>query len=95
MTESNQNGLSPQTTVGRNVLWNLACEVAPVLGAVVSIALLLRGVGTKRLGVLSFARTLAVISIYSTSGSAGRRIKLAAADWNTVSNYLPRRLLIQ
>jgi hypothetical protein len=40
MTESNQSGLSGQTTVGRNVLWNLGSEAAPV--AVVAIPLLIR-----------------------------------------------------
>lgn len=61
MAESEQSERSALTGAGkvsRNVIWNLAGEVAPLLAAVVSIPLLIHGLGTERFGILSLAWAL-------------------------------------
>ncbi|MBV8232788.1 MAG: oligosaccharide flippase family protein, partial [Planctomycetaceae bacterium] len=41
--------------LGRNAIWNLLSQVAPLAVAVVTMPVLIRGLGTDRFGVLTLA----------------------------------------
>jgi O-antigen/teichoic acid export membrane protein len=55
MTENSNAHLTSGRLLARNTVWNLAGQVLPVVVALVSIPLIVRGIGVERFGVLSLA----------------------------------------
>ena len=79
MTEGTQTALKRTGAIGRNIAWNLGGETMPLLAAVVSIPLLVRGLGTERFGVLSLAfALLSYFGIFDVG--LGRALTKLAAD---------------
>lgn len=79
MAEAAHSALIGVGKVSRNVIWNLAGEVAPLLAAVVSIPLLIHGLGTERFGILSLAWALVgYLGIFDIG--LGRALTKLAAD---------------
>lgn len=65
--------------ISRNIIWNLSGEATPLLAAVVSIPLLVRGLSTERFGILSLAwALLGYLGIFDIG--LGRALTKLAAD---------------
>jgi O-antigen/teichoic acid export membrane protein len=77
--EATQKVRAADTPVSRNIIWNLAGEIAPVLAALVSIPLLVRGLGAERFGILTLAWALvSYLNLFDIG--LGRALTKFAAD---------------